>query len=97
MQRLGALVNRDAVDDPHVWMEFERMQNSGQGSSPVDNRTYNLLQMLVSKLEAIEAYDIYMEDLEGREQELVQRLQDQDRQAAMELAQTLGLQTGGGS
>ena len=97
MQRFGTLANRDAVNVPHVWMEFERMQNSGQGSSPVDNRTYNLLQMLVSKLEAIEAYDIYMEDLEGQEQQLVQRLQDQDRQAAMELVRALGLRTGGGS
>lgn len=71
------------------------MQDSGQGSSPVDNRTYNLLQMLVSKLEAIEAYEIYMEDLEGQEQQLVQRLQDQDRQAAIELSRALGIKTTG--
>lgn len=30
--------------------------------SPVDNLTYNLLQTLTSKLEAIEAYGKYMQD-----------------------------------
>lgn len=40
---------------------------AGQGSdtvpsSPVDDRTYNLLQALTSKLEAIEAYEIYEQD-----------------------------------
>lgn len=33
--------------------------------SPVDNLTYNLLQTLTSKLEAIEAYGKYLEDAEG--------------------------------
>jgi rubrerythrin len=34
--------------------------------SPVDDATYNLLQALVSKLEAIEAYEIYRsEDPQG--------------------------------
>jgi hypothetical protein len=71
------------------------MQESGQGNSPVDDRTYNLLQLLVSKLEAIEAYEIYMEDLEGRELQMVQRFQDQDRQGAIELARALGIKTTG--
>jgi rubrerythrin len=31
-------------------------------SSPVDNGTYNLLQALTSKLEAIEAYQKYQSD-----------------------------------
>ena len=30
--------------------------------SPVDDATYNLLQALTSKLEAIEAYQMYAED-----------------------------------
>jgi hypothetical protein len=71
------------------------MQESGQESSPVDDRTYNLLQLLVSKLEAIEAYGIYMEDLDGRELQMVQRFQDQDRQGAIELARALGIKTTG--
>jgi hypothetical protein len=34
-------------------------------TSPVDNRTYNVMQALVSKLEAIEAYRKYSEDQGG--------------------------------
>ena len=32
------------------------------GTYPVDNNTYNLLQILTSKLEAIEAYRRYLSD-----------------------------------
>jgi rubrerythrin len=35
--------------------------------SPVDDATYDLLQALTSKLEAIEAYQLYAEDEEVRE------------------------------
>ncbi len=31
-------------------------------ASPVDDRTYDLLQALTSKLEAIEAYEMYAQD-----------------------------------
>lgn len=34
----------------------------GQGTFPVDNQTYNLLQVIVSKLESIEAYGKYAKD-----------------------------------
>jgi hypothetical protein len=34
-------------------------------TTPVDNRTYNLMQALVSKLEAIEAYRKYSQDEGG--------------------------------
>ncbi|HJU47372.1 MAG TPA: hypothetical protein VJ689_04510 [Gaiellaceae bacterium] len=40
--------------------------------SPVDDATYNLLQALTSKLEAIEAYELYAQD-EGV-QDLFERL-----------------------
>jgi hypothetical protein len=41
--------------------------------SPVDDRTYNLLQALTSKLEAIEAYEIYeQDDDEGLFRELIE-------------------------
>jgi hypothetical protein len=39
---------------------------TGGSSSPVDDRTYNLMQALVSKLEAIEAYEMYAEDDGGQ-------------------------------
>jgi rubrerythrin len=52
--------------------------NQGTGStgvtdSPVDDATYNLLQALTSKLEAIEAYEMYAEqDEDGVFEELIQ-------------------------
>jgi hypothetical protein len=56
-----------------------RDRSGGQSSSgtsvadsPVDDATYNLLQALTSKLEAIEAYDLYSEqDTDGVFGELV--------------------------
>ena len=36
-------------------------------NSPVDDATYDLLQALTSKLEAIEAYQMYAEDEEVRD------------------------------
>ena len=43
------------------------MQATQQGTTatPVDNRTYNVMQALVSKLEAIEAYRKYSQDQGG--------------------------------
>ena len=41
-------------------------------ASPVDDATYDLLQALTSKLEAIEAYQMYAED--GEVRELFERL-----------------------
>ena len=46
------------------------MQNATTATpsqSPVDDATYDLLQALTSKLEAIEAYQMYAEDEEVRE------------------------------
>ncbi|HXG25264.1 MAG TPA: hypothetical protein VNL94_00200 [Candidatus Binatia bacterium] len=47
------------------------MQNpnatSAATQSPVDDATYDLLQALTSKLEAIEAYQMYAEDEEVRD------------------------------
>ena len=40
--------------------------------SPVDNITYNLLQTLTSKLEAIEAYGKYMRDADGETRQFVE-------------------------
>ena len=59
--------------------------------SPIDNQTYNLLQILTSKLEAVEAYNIYDEDMEGEVAELMNRIADDDRRHVSELAKQLGL------
>jgi hypothetical protein len=59
--------------------------------SPIDNQTYNLLQVLTSKLEAVEAYNIYEEDMDGDGAELLRRIAEDDRRHVAELAQALGL------
>jgi hypothetical protein len=57
--------------------------------SPVDDRTYNVLQALTSKLEAIEAYQIYQEDDDsGLFEELIE---DERRQASRLLEELRGL------
>jgi hypothetical protein len=55
--------------------------------SPVDDATYDLLQALTSKLEAIEAYRIYAED-DGAP-ELFERLAREDSDHAQQLLDAL--------
>ena len=51
------------------------------GASPVDDRTYNLLQALTSKLEAIEAYEQYaLDDDDGT---FAQLIEDERRHATL--------------
>jgi hypothetical protein len=59
--------------------------------SPIDNQTYDLLQILTSKLEAVEAYNIYEEDLEGEAAKLVNQIAEDDRRHVAQLAAMLGL------
>lgn len=59
--------------------------------SPVDNQTYNLLQMLVSKLEAVEAYAIYMEDFDEQALAVAERIQREDRSHVDDLMKLLGI------
>ena len=59
--------------------------------SPIDNQTYNLLQILTSKLEAVEAYNIYDEDMDGKAAELMNKIADDDRRHVAELSKMLGL------
>jgi len=62
--------------------------------SPVDNPTYNLLQALVSKLEAIEAYGRYERD---GDQDLFRELAEDERRHAERLLQTLRRRLGAGT
>jgi rubrerythrin len=48
----------------------------------VDNATYNLMQALTSKLEAIEAYEMYRSDGDGQIQQLFDDLLRDERQHA---------------
>jgi rubrerythrin len=57
--------------------------------SPVDDATYNLLQTLTSKLEAIDAYQTYEEDAEGEDAQIFRELAEQDRQNAERLLEVV--------
>ncbi len=60
---------------------------------PVDDRTYNLLQVLTSKLEALAAYEIYIEDMDGKDAEALRKIAQDDQQHAETLMQLIGLKT----
>ncbi len=52
--------------------------NVSGGETILSNRTYDLLAILLSKLEGLEAYEIYMEDLEGEDRQLVEQIRRDD-------------------
>ena len=62
------------------------MSQATNSGYPVDNNTYNLMQALVSKLEAIEVYRKYERD---GNQELFQELIREDSQHAERLLEAL--------
>lgn len=47
---------------------------------PVRNDIYNLIMMLASKLEAIEVYQEYAQDMEDGEAAVLRRIEADDRQ-----------------
>lgn len=57
--------------------------------SPVSDVAYDLMQALTSKLEAIEAYEIYRDDAQGEVRQLFDDLLREDRQHAERLLETL--------
>jgi hypothetical protein len=79
--------------DPRSTLHGRRtaMPHQTTGRSPVDNATYNLLQALVSKLEAIEAYAKYQHD---GDEELFGQLEQEERQHAQQLLQALRTRLG---
>ena len=60
-----------------------------QGHSPVENNTYNLLQVLTSKLEALQAYATYERDADERSRSIFKELTQQDQQAVDRLMEAL--------
>jgi hypothetical protein len=67
----------------------QQTRQSGQGQFPTDNNTYNLIQMLASKLEAIEVYQKYEKDADQKTRGLIQELMQDDRRHAERLLDTL--------
>jgi hypothetical protein len=85
---------RQTTEGGHRMQDTETTNRTGTKSgagtsvadSPVDDATYNVLQALTSKLEAIEAYELYAEqDDEGVFTELL----EDERQHADRLLQAL--------
>ncbi len=67
----------------------DTMERGSEVEYPVDDGTYNLMTTLTEKLQAIESYRIYSEDVEGREQELYQELIDEDTRHAQRIYEVL--------
>ena len=64
-------------------------RSSGGIQSPVDDQMYDLLQALVSKCEAIEAYAKYEDDADGEAKTLFQELARDDTRHVERLLETL--------
>lgn len=64
-------------------------RSSGGIQSPVDDQMYDLLQALVSKCEAIEAYAKYEDDADGEAKTLFQELARDDTRHAERLLEQL--------
>lgn len=58
---------------------------------PVDNLTYDLVSVLHTKLEGLEAYKKYVQDAQDDQEclQLFQQLQQQDMQVALQIKQHL--------
>jgi rubrerythrin len=65
------------------------LRNRSVSASPVSDVTYDLMQALTSKLEAIEAYEMYREDATGDVQQLFDDLLVEDRRHAERLLEAL--------
>jgi hypothetical protein len=57
--------------------------------NPVDDQLYDILQALVSKCEALEAYAKYEEDADDETRQLFQQLGSQDADHARQLLDAL--------
>ena len=47
---------------------------------PVSNDIYNMIMMLASKLEAVDVYQEYAQDMDGKDAEVLRRIEADDRQ-----------------
>ncbi len=77
-------------------MQTQTNATSGQIQFPVDDATYDLLQALTSKLEALDAYRTYMQDQSSGNAQLFQQLVQEDLQHAQQLLDALRQKLGSG-
>ena len=55
----------------------------------ISDSTYDLLAILLSKLEGLEAYDQYLEDLDGPGKQIVEQIRRDDERHAQMLRDTI--------
>ncbi len=55
----------------------------------ISDSTYNLLAVLLSKLEGLEAYDTYLDDMEGDGRQIIEQIRRDDERHAQLLRDTL--------
>jgi rubrerythrin len=56
----------------------------------ISDQTYNLLAILLSKLEGLEAYDTYLEDMtEGEDRKLIEQIRRDDEKHAQILRENI--------
>jgi hypothetical protein len=67
----------------------QTMDQGTQVEYPVDDGTYNLMVTLTEKLQALQAYEQYAEDVDGPEQELYHELIEEDTRHAQRIYEVL--------
>ena len=55
----------------------------------ISDSTYNLLAILLSKLEGLEAYDTYLEDMDGDGAKMIEQIRKDDERHAMMLREAI--------
>jgi hypothetical protein len=66
-----------------------KLRDRSVPDSPVSDVTYDLMQALTSKLEAIEAFEMYREDAQGYVRQVFEDILDDDRRHAERLLDAL--------
>ena len=55
----------------------------------LSDATYNMLAVLLSKLEGLEAYDTYLQDLDGDNKRIIEQIARDDEKHAQMLRETI--------
>ena len=65
------------------------MPHHTEGNRIISDSTYNLLAILLSKLEGLEAYDTYLQDMEGEGRQIIEQIRSDDERHAQLLRDTI--------
>ncbi len=67
----------------------ETMERGIEVQYPIDDGTYNLMTTLTEKLQALESYEMYAQDVTGPEQALYRELIEEDMRHAQRIFDVL--------